>query len=114
MAFLPSHNCVVMVYDNFYDYTLEMVHSSQKKKKGIDYFDTYALINKISTIWTLLVLASIQKLTIHQKYVKIGFLNGELVEEIYMDQPDEFIVKGQENKVCKLAKSLYGFKQASK
>jgi hypothetical protein len=45
--------------------------------------------------------------------VKTTFLNGEL-EEIYMDQPDGFAVKGQEGMVCKLLKSLYGLKQAPK
>jgi len=40
--------------------------------------------------------------------VKVAFLNGELEEEIYMDQPDGFIAKGQEGKVCKVLKSLYG------
>ena len=44
--------------------------------------------------------------------VKTTFLNGELEEKIYMTQPDGFVVKGQEDKVCKLVKSLYDLKQA--
>jgi hypothetical protein len=46
--------------------------------------------------------------------VKTTFLNGELEEEIYMTQPDGIVVKGPEDKVCKLQKSLYDLKQAPK
>jgi len=46
--------------------------------------------------------------------VKMAFLNGELEEEIYMDQPDGFIAQEQEGKVCRLLKSLYDLKQTPK
>ena len=49
---------------------------------------------------------------IEQTDVKMEFLNGHLEESIYMVQPDDFKAKGQENKVCKLLKFIYGLKQA--
>ncbi|GJR31246.1 zinc finger, CCHC-type containing protein [Tanacetum coccineum] len=81
---------------------------------GIDYFDTYTLVARISTIRLLVALASIHNLIIHQMDVKTAFLNSELDEKVYMNQPQGFIMPGNENKVCKLIKSLYGLKQAPK
>lgn len=46
--------------------------------------------------------------------VKINFLNGDLEKEIYIDQPEGFVIHRQENKTCKLEKSMYGLKQAPK
>ncbi|GJU80744.1 zinc finger, CCHC-type containing protein [Tanacetum coccineum] len=85
-----------------------------KKKSGIDYFDTYALVARISTIRLLIAMALIYSLIIHQIDVKTAFLNSELNEEVYMKQPQGFIMLGNENKVCKLIKSLYGLKQTPK
>ena len=62
----------------------------------------------------LIAIAAIHNLEIHQMDVKTAFLNGDLDEEIYMEQPEGFIVPGQEKKVCRLVKSLYGLKQAPK
>ncbi|CAM8900210.1 unnamed protein product [Rhodiola kirilowii] len=69
-----------------------------RQKYGMDYFDTYAPVARISTIRLLIALASIPKLLIHQMDVKIAFLNGDLEEEIYMKQPEGFVVTGQEHK----------------
>ena len=60
----------------------------------------------------LIAIVALHNLEIHQMDVKTAFLNGDLNEEIYMDQPEGFISLGQEKKVCKLVKSLYGLKQA--
>nr|GEV99988.1 hypothetical protein [Tanacetum cinerariifolium] len=85
-----------------------------KQNSGIDYFDTYAPVARISTIRLLIAMASIHNLIIHQMDVKTAFLNGDLEEEVYMNQPQGFIMHGNENKVCKLIKSLYRLKQAPK
>ena len=53
-------------------------------------------------------------LELHELDFKTTFLNGELNEEIYMEQLVDFIIQGQEHKVCKLNRLIYGFKQSSK
>ncbi|GKD76345.1 zinc finger, CCHC-type containing protein, partial [Tanacetum coccineum] len=81
-----------------------------KQKSGIDYFDTYTPVARISNIRLLIAMASIHNLIIHQMDVKTSFLNAELDDEVYMNQPQGFIMPGIENKVCKLIKYLYELK----
>ena len=83
-----------------------------RQRKGISYFDTYAPVTRISIIRLLIALGAIHDLVIHQMDVKTTFVNGDLEEEVYMKQPEGFIMPGMEHKVCKLVESLYGLKQA--
>ncbi|RVW78512.1 Retrovirus-related Pol polyprotein from transposon TNT 1-94 [Vitis vinifera] len=91
-----------------------LVAKGFKQREGIDYFDTYAPVARTTSIRILFALASIHNLFVHQMDVKTAFLNGDLNEEVYMEQPEGFVLLGNENKVCKLVKSLYGLKQAPK
>jgi len=87
-------------------YKALLVGKGFSQKPNIDYFDTFAPVTRISSIQVLLALTSIHRLVIHQMDVKIAFLNGELEEEIYMTQPEGCVALGQEEKVCKLLKSV--------
>ncbi|GJX61930.1 zinc finger, CCHC-type containing protein [Tanacetum coccineum] len=70
-----------------------LINLGFRKKEGIDYFDTYALVARIITIRLLLALAAIHNLVIHQMDVKTAFLNGDL-EEVYIKQLEGFVVPG--------------------
>ena len=82
------------------------------QKKDIDFEEIFSPVAKMSSIRIIMGLATSLDLEIEQMDVKTSFLHGELVEEIYMEQPEGFVMKGKENQVCKLKKSLYGLKQA--
>ncbi|GJW50441.1 zinc finger, CCHC-type containing protein [Tanacetum coccineum] len=88
-------------------YKARLVIQGFRQKEGIDFFDTYAPVARITTIRLLLALAAIHEV-IHQVDVETAFLNDDLDEEIYMKQPEGFVMPGHEKKLCKLKKSLYG------
>eukprot|EP00253_Pinus_taeda_P032296 PITA_32296 len=107
------------VYKNMYkvDGSLDkhkarLVVNGFAQKKGVDYEETFTPIAKWVTIRTLFALAAQNGWKVHQMDVKTAFSNGDLKENVFMSQPEEFVVKGHEHKVCKLVKSLYGLKQA--
>ncbi|RVW75988.1 Retrovirus-related Pol polyprotein from transposon TNT 1-94 [Vitis vinifera] len=95
-------------------YKARLVIKGDRQTEGLDYFDTYSPVTRINSIRMVLAIAALRNLEIHQMDVKTAFLNGDLDEEIYMEQPEGFSAPGQEKKVCKLVKSLYGLKQAPK
>ena len=83
-------------------YKARLVVKGFRQKEGLDYFDTYSLVTRITSIRLLIALAAIYSLEIHQMDVKTAFLNGELEEEIYIEQPEGFVVPSKEKKVCKV------------
>ena len=64
---------------------------------------------RFESVCTVIALA----VKLHQMDIKTAFLNGELLEEVYIKQPEEFLKEGKENLVCRL-KSIYGLKQSQR
>ena len=69
---------------------------------GIDYDKTFFPVACFESIRLLLALAMLEDWEVHQMDIKLVFLNGMLNEEIYMEQPQGFIIPGKENQVCHL------------
>lgn len=80
---------------------------------GIDYQETFSPVVKMVTVMSIIVVATAENWMIYQMDVFNAFLQGDLVEEVYMKLPKGFASKG-ENQICRLIKSLYGLKQTSR
>ncbi|KAE8726088.1 Detected protein of unknown function [Hibiscus syriacus] len=92
-------------------------HKARLVEKGyaqqvIDFDDTFSPVARFETVRTFLVLATQIQWTVYQLDVKTAFLNGYFIEELYVMQPEGFIIQGMEDKVYILRKALYGLKQA--
>ncbi|KAD6119895.1 hypothetical protein E3N88_11166 [Mikania micrantha] len=91
-------------------YKARLVVKGFSQRKGIDFDEIFSPVLKMSSIRVILGLAASLDLEVEQMDVKTAFLHGDLDKEIYMEQPEGFQVKGKEDYVCKLQKSLYGLK----
>ncbi|KAG8496917.1 hypothetical protein CXB51_008099 [Gossypium anomalum] len=81
---------------------------------GVDYDETFSPIAMFKSIRILLAIAAFHDYEIWQMDVKIAFLNGKLEEDVYMTQPEGFVDPKDAGKICKLQRSIYGLKQASR
>ena len=79
-----------------------LVAQGFRQKISIDHFDTYALVARITTMRFQVALAIIYHLEIHQMDVKTAFLYGEIDEEVYMKQPEGFVLEDKSKRCVNL------------
>ena len=89
-----------------------LVAKGYTQSYGINYQETFAPVAKLNMVLVLLSIVANQDWPLFQLDVKNVFLNGDLVEKVYMDIPPGFETEHTRGKVCKLQRSLYGLKQS--
>ena len=89
-----------------------LVAKGYSQQEGIDYDETFAHVARLESIRMFLVYAAHKKFKVFQMDVKSAFLNGELDEEVFVEQPPGFVDPRFPNHVYRLDKALYGLKQA--
>ncbi|GKC63812.1 retrotransposon protein, putative, ty1-copia subclass [Tanacetum coccineum] len=95
-------------------YKARLVVKGHTQTYGVDYEETFSPVADIRAIRILIAIAAYYDYEIWQMDVKTAFLNGHLSKEVYMQQPEGFVNPKYPNRVCKLKRSIYGLKQASR
>ncbi|GJX41942.1 retrotransposon protein, putative, ty1-copia subclass [Tanacetum coccineum] len=99
---------------NVHTYKALLVAKGFTQTYGVDYEETFSLVVDIRAIRILITIPDFYDYEIWQIDVKTVFLNGHLSEEVYMVQPEGFVNPKYLNQVCKLKRSIYGLKKASR
>lgn len=93
-------------------YKARLVAKGCSQKYGIDYLETYSPVVRYTSIRYLISLAVKNDMKIDQMDAVSAFLQGDLGEEIYLEQPENF--NDGSGRVCKLKKAIYGLKQSGR
>lgn len=93
-------------------FKVRLVAKGYAQRYGVDYTKVFAPVTRLDTMRVLLALVAQRGWEVYQLDMKSAFLHGELKEEVFVQQPEGFVKKGEEEKVYKLKKALYGLKQA--
>ena len=89
-----------------------LVAQGYSQQEGLDYDETFSPVVRSESVRSVIALAAMNNLRLHQMDITTAFLHGDLQEEVYMKQPEGFVAQLQENLVCRLKKSIYGLKQS--
>ena len=81
------------------------------QREGIDFEKVFASVACMESVRLLLALAAAKDWRVHHLDIKSAFLNGELAETVFVRQPPGFAIKGEEHRVLRLRKALYGLRQ---
>lgn len=93
-------------------YKARLVAKGYIQRHGIDFDEVFAPVARIETVRLIIGMAASYTWELHHLDVKTAFLYGDLKEDVYVTQPEGFVIKGKESKVYKLSKALYGLRQA--
>ena len=109
------------VYKTKYDFKrnvkrfkARLVTKGFTQREGIDYNETFSLVSCKDSFRIIIALVAHYDLELYHMDVKMAFLNGDLYENVYMAQPKDFVVEAKERIGCRLQKSIYVLKQASR
>ena len=93
-------------------YKVRLVAQGFSQKQGLDYDETFSPVIRFESFRSLIAVAVQKRLKLHQLDITAAFLNGHLEEEVFMKQPEGFVVEGKEDLVCNLKMSLYGLNKS--